>query len=221
MTVLFVIATIILFLIIDWIVRRVRGESLVPVQSPSRPVGYPVRIPDGIFFAKSHTWLNLFPSGSVRLGIDDFVGRILEKPEITLLKKPGEEVAKGDPLILIKEGGHSLTIRAPFAGTVVGLNEQLPLHPEWLKDRLFSDGWSYIMKPKDLKTVKTMLLGTETREWIKEEFQRLRDIFAGVSDTRAPIPAFLQDGGPPIAAAMKHMDDRVWKEFERRFLEVE
>lgn len=200
MTVLFVIATIILFLTIDWVVRRLHGERLVPVHPPVRAESYPVRIPDGIFFAKSHTWLNLFPSGSVCLGIDDFLGRILENPEISLLKKVGEQVARGEPLILLKEGGHFLTVRAPFAGTVVGLNDALPSHPEWLKEQLFSDGWSYVIKPKDVSALKTMLLGSETREWIKEEFRRLRDVFADVMGQNAPTPAFLQDGGPPSPA---------------------
>jgi glycine cleavage system H lipoate-binding protein len=221
MTVLFVVATIILFLGIDWIVRRIRGETLVPLLASPQPATYPVRTPEGIFFAKSHTWLNLFPSGSVRLGIDDFVGRMLENPEITLLKKNGDAVTKGEPIMVLKENNHTLTIRSPFEGTIVGMNEELPAHPEWLKDRLFSDGWGYVIKPKDTSILKAMLLGKEIREWVREEFSRLRDVFAGIGAEGTPLPAFLQDGGPPVATAMKQMDDRIWKTFEQTFLSVE
>jgi glycine cleavage system H lipoate-binding protein len=219
MTVLFVVATILLFLGIDWAVRRARGERFVPVASPVRTAGYPVRTPGGIFFAKSHTWLNLFPTGSVRLGVDDFVARMLENPEVIFLKMPGETVRKGEPLFLLRENDHTLTIRGPIEGAVTAFNADLPHNVSWLKEKLFSHGWSYVIKPKHSTDLKGFLLGTETKTWIREEFARLRDVFAGASSQEI-APAYLQDGGPPIAGIMKNMDDRVWEEFDKTFLEV-
>lgn len=219
MTVLFVIATILLFLMIDWVIRRIRGESVEPIKpSTRRNLSYPIRVPDGIFFAKSHTWLTLFPSGSVQLGVDDFVGRLLENPTVTLLKKPGDEVSKGDPIILLKENHHELTIRSPLEGTIMNSNEGLVQHPESLNERLFSDGWGYIIKPRHSNDVKGLLLGTETRTWLKDEFRRLRDLFSGVMTKDTATPAFMQDGGPPIAGVMKDMDNSIWKRFESEFL---
>ncbi len=223
MTVLFVVATILVFLTIDYFVRRSRErKALQTFPAFQRAVGQttPVRIPEGIFFAPSHTWLNIFPSGKVYLGIDDFVTRLLEKPQITLLNKSGDKVRKGDPIMVVKEDGRELTIHAPVEGEVLSVNDELPARPELMKTLLFTDGWAYLFKPKRPSELKDMLLGEETKQWISEEFRRLRDIFAGVSQQGDMIPALLQDGGPPVAGVMKHMPESVWNRFEREFLEV-
>jgi len=220
MTVLFVAATIILFLAIDWITRRARARQTETsaVRVPLQP--YPVRLPEGIFFSRSHTWLNLFPSGKVHLGIDDFLGRMLEKPEIIFLKEPGEQIRKGEPLLTLKENEHLLTIRSPIDGQVLSSNRDLPQHPEYLRDLLFSNGWAYVVKPRRLADIKHMLLGPETRTWMHDEFGRLRDFFATLGRTGAVAPAFLQDGGPPMAGVMRDMGDDVWQKFEHEFLSL-
>jgi glycine cleavage system H protein len=223
MTVLFVVLTIVVFLGLEAFVRAARvrrGIQPSGVASASHERTFPVRIPEGIFFARSHTWLSLFPSGKVRLGVDDFVGRLLDKPVVTYLKNVGESVQRGDPLLALREGDRALIIRAPMGGEILARNEEIERRPELLKELLFTDGWAYTIRPRRLSELRQMLLGDETREWIGDEFRRLRDVFAGISAGSDLVPALLQDGGPPVAGAMKHMSDDVWRRFEQEFLET-
>ncbi len=223
MTVLFVITTILVFLAIDAFVRRAREkrEALgVPAFEKYQTHTSPVRIPEGIFFARSHTWLNIFPSGKVYLGVDDFVTRLLDKPQITLLKTSGDRVAKGDPILLLKEDQRELVVSAPMDGEILAVNEELAARPDIMKKFLFTNGWAYSMKPKCPSELKEMMLGEETATWIAEEFRRLRDVFSGISQHGELVPALLQDGGPPVAGAMKQMPVSVWNRFEREFLVV-
>jgi glycine cleavage system H lipoate-binding protein len=221
MTVIFVVMTIITFLTLDAIVRRERGKKAVPAATLYKPVpAYPVRLPEGIFFARSHTWMSLFPSGKVRLGVDDFVGRLLDKPQVEYLKREGEAVTKGEPLFALTEGGRTLTVRAPMDGRIVGVNQELPKRPELLKENLFSDGWAFTIQPNKPSELRQMLLGEETRRWIPDEFRKLRDVFAAVPADDNLVPALLQDGGPPVAGALKQMGDDVWQSFEDEFLTV-
>jgi glycine cleavage system H protein len=221
MTVIFVAMTILFFLTLDVVVRRVRAKKAVPAMAvrTARPA-YPVRLPDGIFFARSHTWLNLFPSGKVRLGVDDFVGRLLDKPEVQYLKSAGDAVKKGEPLFALREGGQTLTLRAPMDGRIISLNEHLPKNPGLLKENLFSEGWAYTIQPEKPSELRSLMLGEETRSWIPQEFRRLRDVFAAVPAESGLVPALLQDGGPPVAGALKHMGPEVWDNFEEEFLQV-
>lgn len=221
MTVIFVAVTILFFLTLDVVVRRVRARKAAPAMAVhiARPT-YPVRLPDGIFFARSHTWLSLFPSGKVRLGVDDFVGRLLDKPEVEYLKSAGDSVKKGEPLFALSEGGRTLTLRAPMDGRIIGMNEQLQKNPGLLKENLFSDGWAYTIQPEKPSELRNLMLGEETRSWIPQEFRRLRDVFAAVPAEGELVPALLQDGGPPVAGALKHMGPEVWDNFEEEFLQV-
>ena len=221
MTVLFFIGSIIFFLGVDWLVRKLRREEQ-PQPAPARPAHlYPVRVPEGIFFTRSHTWLNLFPSGKLRLGIDDFVGRLLDKPAISFLKSPGDVIERGEPILALTSGEHILTVRSPIGGKVLEVNGNLASHPEILRKDLFSEGWGYLIKPNHLGQLREFLLGDETRTWIREEFRRLSDLFAGVMKGRTGEPLFLQDGGLPVPGVMEKMDDSVWKEFESKFLKVQ
>lgn len=224
MTVLFVVATILVFLGIDWGLRRLKAGksvSLAPVRAFEPQAAMAVRAPEGMFFARSHTWLNLFPSGKVRLGLDDFVGRLLEKPEVTYLKHEGDPVQRGERILVLTEGSRSLTVRSPINGTILSRNEELLKNPALMKERLFSDGWAYAIRPEKSSELKSMLLGEETRTWMRTEFGRLRDVFAGVGTNSDVVPALLQDGGPPVAGALKQMDEGVWKKFEETFLEIQ
>jgi glycine cleavage system H protein len=219
MTVLFIIATVLLFLTADWMIQRSREKRTgVAAITPLAARELTVRVPDGIFFAPSHTWLNLFPSGKVRLGVDDFISRLLEKPGVSLLRAAGEKVKKGEPILSLKSDGHSLTVRAPIDCEILTVNNALTKNPGLLEEGLFSDGWAYMIRPVRNTDMKNLLLGNESRQWIRTEYQRLKDVLAGGGGTLRP--AFLQEGGPPIAGILNTMDDKVWHALDEEFLNV-
>jgi glycine cleavage system H lipoate-binding protein len=179
-----------------------------------------LRVPEGIFFAKSHTWLSLFPSGKVRLGVDDFVANLLERAGVTLVKNEGDHVEKGEPLLVLSENGQALTMRAPISGEIVSVNEKLEEGLGLRHADLFSDGWAYTIQPSRPDELRGLLLGSESRSWMSEELRRLRDFFANAIANGVPIPA-LQDGGAPAPGALLHLGPEVWKRFEQQFLQAE
>ena len=217
MTVILVVATILFFVGLDWAVRRARNQEPFPV-TPVREPALPVRMPEGIFFARNHTWMNLFPSGKVRMGIDDFIGRLLDTPALEFLKEDGETIGRGDPILQLKQNGHSLTIRSPLSGTIVSRNSDLNTHPEKMKEMLFSDGWAYTIQPTKTTELRNTLFGVETREWIRQEFARLRDVLAGLKVPDSAVPVLLQDGGIPVAGFMREASDELWQAIDTEFL---
>jgi glycine cleavage system H lipoate-binding protein len=222
MTALFVVATIIIFLSVDWIVQRLKRERAAEQVAPApREASYPLRIPDGVFFAKSHTWLNLFPSGKVRLGVDDFVGSMLENPQVCLIKQEGDHVEKGDAILTLTENDHFLTIRSPITGDILSANTALESDGKAMRAMLFSQGWAYTIVPRHPEQLRALMLGDESRGWMAQEFRRLRDLLAGAGANGVLVPAAIQDGGLPVAGALKHLNPMVWKRFEDEFLQVD
>jgi glycine cleavage system H protein len=213
MTVLLVVLTIAVFLTVDWLLHR--GKMPVAATRATSPA---VRLPSGVFFARSHTWLNLFPSGHAWLGVDDFVSRLLDQPALRFRVEPGTHVTRGEPLLELEEDGRTLTIRSPIDARVVGLNPVLASDPGTLQSAPFSDGWVCELIPDRHSDVKSMMLGAESQNWMQREFGRLRDLFAGAGGVLEP--AMLQDGGPPVAGAMRQADEEIWQRFDREFLAV-
>ena len=222
MTVILVVATIIFFLTMDWFVQRVKAKNAFPAEAEPRAIvdSYPVRVPKGVFFARSHTWLSLFPSGRVRLGVDDFVGSVLDHPEISFMRAAGEKVEKGDPLLVFSDGGRRLVVRTPISGEIVSLNHELRKNPLLMRDSLFSNGWAYTLKPENSEELRSLMLGEESRSWMKKELRRLRDVIIGLQGELAPAAA-LQDGGAPVTGVLKHLNASAWKKFEDEFLEIQ
>jgi len=216
MTVLLFISTIIIFLTIDYFVRR-RTKTAAAIQ-PVLQKAIPMRTPAGIFFSRSHTWLSLFPSGRIQLGIDDFLARMFTKPHITMLKKNSDRVSKGEPIVRIAEGKNEVVVRSPIDGVIEHANSALTANPALLTESLFSEGWAYTINPARTNDLRSFYLGEDTRVWLKQEMGRLRDFFAHLA---APTPAFMQDGGLPAAGIMDNLNPDQCKKFESEFLRVE
>jgi glycine cleavage system H protein len=224
MTPLFVVATILLFLGIDWLVHHGQAQKRAAAASSPQLQGatpYPLRTPEGIFFSKSHTWVSLFPSGKVRVGVDDFIANLLERAEVTLVRDQGGHVEKGEPLLVLSENGQALTVRSPISGEIVSANDRLEQKPGLHQADLFSDGWAYTILPTRPEELRGLLIGSETRSWMARELSRLRDFFANAAANGVLAPAALQDGGPPAPGALLHLGPEVWKRFESQFLQTE
>ncbi len=219
MTVLFFLTMIIIFLGIDFIVQRKKKTAPAAYQAERTPL--PLRTPSGIFFAPSHTWLSLFPSGNVRIGADDFVLRMMKNPGISFLKVPGSPAKKGEPLFQLKEGARTLTVHSPIDGDVVTVNEELAQQPGMLKEELFSNGWAYTMKPHRASDLTQLLLGERSRAWIQHELGRLRDFIADSTQTGTLSPVLLQDGGTPVEGLLKDFSTEQCERFEQQFLNVQ
>jgi glycine cleavage system H lipoate-binding protein len=215
MTFLLVVLMIAVFFLGEFIVRHREVKAAVTSRAP-RPAG--VRLPNGVFFAPSHTWLSLLPSGRAWVGIDDFVLRLLEHPRVRFLQPAGTRVGRGQPLLVLEDGAHRLTVQSPLEATVVSLNgalaEGAPIGPE----APFCEAWACEIEPIRPVEIKALRLGAEAAAWMREEFGRLRDVLAGAGPL--PAAAVLQDGGAPVAGAMKQAPPETWARFEHEFLEV-
>src|SRR3970282_2624056 len=55
-------------------------------------------VPAGIFVSRNHTWVNIEMNGTARIGIDDFVRKIIGTIDQVALPKLNKEIEKGDPL---------------------------------------------------------------------------------------------------------------------------
>ena len=154
-----------------------------------------------------------------------------------LRRQVGEAIADfdmiraGDKVMVCLSGGKdsyalldillSLKQHAPIDFEIVAVNDALVKNPGLLEEGLFSDGWAYMIRPVRNADLKNLLLGNESRQWIRTEYQRLKDLLAGVTPAGSLRPAFLQEGGPPIAGVLNRMDETVWRQLDTEFLQTQ
>ena len=216
MVALFVIATFLLFIAIDWAVERSKRKAVAPVPAPEQ-----FTIPMGYFFSPRHAWLKLLNSGMVKIGIDDFVQKVVGGIDSVAITPAGTSVNQGEPLIVLGKGGRSLSFVSPVSGKIVEVNEKLRQAPELLKSEPYASGWVAIVEPEDLGSqIKGLAFAEEATQWLRREISRLRDFM----QVHTLQPAFatngptMLDGGVPVSGVLEQADTGTWKDFQKEFL---
>lgn len=217
-----VIIFFLLVLIPFWIFVNRPGffrKQLAAVQNLTAQI---IRVPQGIFFSKKHTWTNLDKNGNAQIGIDDFLVQVAGNVTVQLNKLPGEYIHKGEVMAGIDGNGRYLKVLSPISGVIIDNNTDLFYNLDLLKTDLFGRGWLYKVKPDNWKKeTSEYYLAAEASEWIAKEIVRLKDFFGSVF---SKIPGeyqqavLLQEGGELINNPLAGMDKVVWEEFEKEFL---
>jgi CheY-like chemotaxis protein len=134
-------------------------------------------VPGGAFLADDHTWARIEASGEIRAGIDDFARKALGGIDRVDLPTQGALVQRGQPIFAVGRGGTTVRFVAPLSGRVVGINEALAAHPQWVCQSPYDSGWVYLLEPSDLAgELATLRIGKPVVDWYQAEIIRLRKI---------------------------------------------
>lgn len=214
MVALFVLLTIVAFLLADAIVLRVRrraaAASAGAVPPDLRELLPQPALPGGVFLSPSHLWVGLMPEGEARVGFDPLVRAALGRPDAIDAPAPGLRVRKGEPLFSARFGRRSVLFPAPLDGTVRSAEEGAD-----------ADGWVLTLEPAHAhRDLKALPLAEEARNWFSREWERLRE-FVGARSVQA-APAFaMPDGGAPLEGWLRLEADEAWDGFVNGFLRAE
>lgn len=180
-----------------------------------------LRIPQGVFFSKFHTWAHLGTNGEARVGIDDlllhFTGDIVFENSL----KPGDNIAKGEIISSINHNGKVLQIKSPISGEITVENEDLTNNPGLIKDDPYRKAWIYAIKPNNWQAeTKTCFLAEEATNWITQELIRFKDFLSASVIKYMPDPSklVLQDGGEIVDQPLAELPQEVWNDFQKEFL---
>ena len=180
-----------------------------------------LRIPQGIFYNRNHTWTHLEESGAARVGLDDLLQHITGEVQFIHLKTPGEIISKGDLLTELNQEGKHLRIVSPISGEILDTNSELTDSPELLNEDPYKKGWIYKIKPSNwIAETKTCYLAEEATSWSLDELQRFKD-FLAVSMKKyssGPSMVILQDGGELRDNTLSLLPMEVWQDFQQDFL---
>ncbi len=180
-----------------------------------------LRIPQGMFFSKFHTWAFLESNGEARVGIDDLLLHFTGSVSIENTRKPGEIIRKGDLLAKISNNGKNLKILSPVSGEIMATNTLISENPEALKDDP-NRFWIHTIKPSDWKAeTSNYYLAEESTIWMLQELTRFKDFIASAVVKYLPeqqAGVVMQDGGELLDQPLSQFPEEIWNEFEEKFL---
>ena len=180
-----------------------------------------LKIPQGLFFSKNHTWAHMERSGAATVGLDDLLVHITGSVTFNQLKTPGEKIHKGDLLTEINQNGKLLKIFSPISGKILKTNPDLEKNPELLSQDPCDKGWIYKIKPSNwIEETHSCYLAEEATNWSKKELDRFKDFMAESVNkySSAPSMTVLQDGGELRDHVLAELPEEIWKDFQTEFL---
>jgi glycine cleavage system H protein len=180
-----------------------------------------LKIPQGLFFSKNHTWTHLERSGSAAVGLDDLLLHITGTVNFNHLKNPGDMICKGDLLTEIDQNGKILRIFSPISGKILASNTLLKQNPQLSSEDPYGKGWIYKIKPTNwVAETHSYYLAEEATQWSKKELERFKDFMALSVEKYGANPSLtvLQDGGELCDNVLSEMPTEIWKDFQQEFL---
>jgi len=210
MTVLLVLFTLIIFLIADHFVQKTRR-----VRQPG--VGWQpqsLRIPEGVSFARNHTWSRKEKEGTTTLGLDELMGRLVGAIDEIILPPINASVTPATAAFSIRQGGKTLSFAPHVAGRIVEVNSRVASEPRLAQAHPYDEGWLIKVQPANTASRAT-LTGNTARVWLQQQTDMVKE-FLSARSSHAGL-AFMQDGGLPAAGILSSFDEEVWTEFQKQF----
>ncbi len=187
------------------------------VHAVLKPVGMKdvqgIKIPQGIYLHRGHTWVGMASGGQVRIGLDAFAARLLgpmDRIDLPLMGKPLQRDQVG---IRMNRGDLKTGLLAPVSGVVTAFNPKISSDPAVLPADPYGNGWLLMVQPDRLREeLPTLQMGTEATAFIETEIEHL---YQAVETHLGPLAA---DGGNLADDILGQLPPTCWAEMARQFL---
>jgi glycine cleavage system H lipoate-binding protein len=173
-------------------------------------------VPAGVFVSQNHTWVNIEMNGTARVGIDDFVRKLISRIDGIELPKLNKGIEKGEPLFSIKHDSQTIDVSSPLSGKITSINAEHAEHPEWIASKPFELSWICCIEPSNLaEELHALKIGVDSVNWYRDEIERYGEISAAGRAGGRPAES---SGKRDDRAGKQAADDRFVETFARTFL---
>jgi glycine cleavage system H protein len=228
MTVILVLLTFVAFLVVDHLYSKYKGVQPVLATAAAREMARPAeaavaarlqpnlvngfKVPDNVRYHPGHSWALSESPNLVRVGMDDFAGKLAGKIESITLPQRGQWLRQGQKIVTLHRDGQKVEMVSPIEGSVSDVNDALAQNPQLARQDPYGDGWLVTVQAPDAKTnFRNLLGGMLAKSWMEEAALRLQK--------RVPIMAgaLMQDGGEAVDDLTEHLPDAEWAQITREF----
>jgi len=219
MTAILVLATFLVFIVLDYVLNRRKVMATVAVNAPrtvpAQAGGDYVDgflVPEKLSYHPGHAWLLRERKNVVRVGADEFAAALLGKLEKIELPKPGQWIRQGQKVLSFYRDGRKTEMVSPTEGEVMEINAEAITNPAILRQDPYGKGWLVAVHvPDEENTGRNLVPKGLVREWMREAVERL---YARQPELAGAVAA---DGGRPAEDLLEAMPEVGWSEATSEF----
>ncbi len=219
MTVLLVLATFLVFIVLDYFLNRRKVLQTVPVEAHTAvPATFGGDYVDGflvparVSYHAGHSWLVRERKNVVRVGADEFAAALMGKIERIEVPKAGTWIRQGQNVLSFYRDGQKTEMVSPTEGEVMEVNSEVLNDPSTLREDPYGKGWLVsVHVPDEENTSRNLVPKGLVREWMRDAVERL------YAQQPALAGAVAADGGRPADDLLSALPDADWKHVTGEF----
>ena len=204
----------------NYMCRDCDVHELLHKESPVEPTQKPgyknvsgYKMIEDYFYHFGHLWVNIEKFRRVRVGMDDFISKILGPADEINLPPVGTPIKRGETGCILSRNNKKAPMQSPISGTVYSVNDKLKNNPKLANDDPFHEGWLYILDPENLEPeLAGLYSGKEFFQWMEKESQNLYHLMGPRYEQLAAT------GGEPIGDIYGHFPEMDWDRLVSTFL---
>ena len=157
------------------------GESALDGKQLAKPANIPkyivvsgYRVADDYYYHSGHSWAHPEKGGRLKIGVDEFMVKILGQADNLRLPVEGTTLRKGRMGWLLTRDGHRAEILSPITGKVFAVNLKAMENPEIVYADPYQKGWLFVLEPIVPKLdLESLFFGHESIDWMEKENKKL------------------------------------------------
>lgn len=214
MTVLLVLATFLVFIVLDYAMNRNKQAAVAPAVAP-QPVAAAIggdfvggfHVPTSLGYHPGHSWMVRERKNVVRVGADEFAAALLGKIEKVELPKPGTWVRQGQKVLSFYRDGVKTEMVSPTEGEIMEVNTEILNNPALLRQDPYGKGWLVsVHVPDEENTGRNLVPKGLIAQWMRDAVERLYAEQPMLAGAVAP------DGGRPADDVFAALPEANWKD---------
>jgi glycine cleavage system H lipoate-binding protein len=170
---------------------------------------------DDYFYHFGHSWVDMEPFRRARIGMDDFISKVLGPADEINLPPVGTLIKRGEIGCILTRNKKKAPMQSPVSGAVYAVNDKVGKNPELAHDDPFHEGWLYILDAENLEPeLAGLYSGQESFQWMEKESQNLYKL------TGPRYEKLAATGGEPVDDFYGHFPEMDWDLLVKTFLHM-
>ena len=218
MTVILVLASFLVFIVVDYLLNRRKAIQTVSGEATQAAAAWGADYVDGFLVPRSvsyhsgHSWLVRERKNVVRVGADEFATALAGRIDKIELPKAGQWIRQGQKAFAFIRDGQKTEMVSPTEGEVMEVNAEVASNPALLRQDPYGRGWLMsVHVPDEENTGRNLVPQRLVSEWMREAVERL------YARQPALAGAVAADGGRPAEDLLAALPGTSWKDVTSEF----
>jgi glycine cleavage system H protein len=124
--------------------------------------------PKDLRYTKEHEWIR-DEGGAAIIGVTDYAQERLGDVVFVEMPETGVGIRKGEAFGVIESVKAASDVFGPVSGEVVGINQTLEEHPEYVNQSPYGDGWIIRIRMTDPSELSDLMDVEQYQAFVKQE----------------------------------------------------